>query len=531
MNATRKGITIINYVILFLCFGSSQAETLDVPKIAEKALAATVYLEMTDNKNQMSFGSGFFVSPTHIVTNYHVIADTVTGTVNRVGVDSPTKYTIQDIVSIDQENDLALLQVVIPNINPLPLGNSETVKIGEPVYVTGNPQTLQGTFSDGIISGIRNEKRRRFQMTAPVSRGSSGGTVLNKEGKVIGVTFMKIEGGESLNFAIPSEYVRALLEKRSPNIDGPPITAETYYNKGNMYVSFELYDASILAYDAAIRLDPDYASAYLNRAASKLRLGQHGEAIVDLNTAIRLDPNSFLAYHNRGEARQQLGEYRGAIADYDPAIQLRPDHAISYTGRGTVNLRLDRYWEALSDYSVAIHLDPNNAVGYQNRGIAYSKLDQYAKAMSDLDKAIRLNPDDAKTYQNAGTINLNHDQYKDAIDDYNAAILLKPDFAEAYRSRGSAKMSLDQHAKAIDDYKWAIFFNPNDAEAYFYRGVAKWELGQKSMAQLDWQTALEQGKQAGDTEAVKWAEELLDRAATGELGGINIKITASYSIR
>ena len=215
MNATRKGITIINYVILFLCFGSSQAETLDVPKIAEKALAATVYLEMTDNKNQMSFGSGFFVSPTHIVTNYHVIAGTVTGTVNRVDVDSPTKYTIQtysDLVAVDKKNDLALLEAVIPNINPLPLGDSEIVKIGEPVYVTGNPQTLQGTFSDGIISGIHNEKGRRFQMTAPVSPGSSGGPVLNKEGKVIGVTFMKIEGGESLNFAIPSEYVRALLE-------------------------------------------------------------------------------------------------------------------------------------------------------------------------------------------------------------------------------------------------------------------------------------------------------------------------------
>ena len=526
----------IVFLILLLCFGSSQAETLDVPKIAEKALAATVYLEvyleMTDNKNQKSFGSGFFVSPSHIVTNYHLIAGTVTGTVNRVDVDSPTKYTIQtysDLVAVDQENDLALLQVVIPNINPLPLGDSETVKIGEPVYVTGNPQTLQGTFSDGIISGIHNEKRRRFQITAPISPGSSGGPVLNKEGKVIGIAFATIEGGQNLNLAIPSEYVKALLEKRSPNVEGSTITAETYYNRGNMYISFELYEAAILAYDAAIHLDPDNEAAYLNRAVSKLRFDQYWEAADDLNTVIRLNPNAFKAYHNLGALSAQLDQFEDAIAYYDKAIGLSPGHAISYASRGAANFMLGRYTDAILDYTVAIHLDPNNAGTYRNRGMAYSRLDQYAKAMSDLDMAIRLDPDNAQNYNVAGAINVNNDQYTDAIDHYNAAILRKPDLADAYRSRGAAKMSLDQHAKAIDDYNWAIFFNPDDAEAYFYRGVAKWELGQKSEAQQDWRTVLKLGKQAGDTQAVKWAEELLARAATGELGSINLKINVGFN--
>ena len=141
-------------VLLFGTVSILPAQT--VPEIAEKALAATVYLEMQDNNGKtLGFGSGFFVKPNLIATNYHVIAGAASGTAKLVG--KHTTYKIEGWTATDENNDLALLKISAYDIKPLMLGNSDAVKIGETVYVAGNPKGLEGTFSDGIISSRRNK--------------------------------------------------------------------------------------------------------------------------------------------------------------------------------------------------------------------------------------------------------------------------------------------------------------------------------------------------------------------------------------
>jgi hypothetical protein len=86
------------------------------------------------------------------------------------------------------------------------------VQVGDPVYAVGNPQGLEGTFSQGIISSIRDAGLDKLlQITAPISLGSSGGPVLNSKGEVIGVSVATFKAGQNLNFAIPSNYLKALL--------------------------------------------------------------------------------------------------------------------------------------------------------------------------------------------------------------------------------------------------------------------------------------------------------------------------------
>ncbi len=131
------------------------ANDLTPQEIAKRALDATVLLVMKDSNGQvLGTGSGFFVKPNQIATNYHVIKEATAGTAKRVGQE--IVYAIEGISAMDEEHDLAILRVSAPGVEPLPLGNSEAVVIGDAVYVAGNPEGIfEGTFSDGIISAIR----------------------------------------------------------------------------------------------------------------------------------------------------------------------------------------------------------------------------------------------------------------------------------------------------------------------------------------------------------------------------------------
>ena len=180
-------------------------------QIAKKSLGSTVLLITEDADGEAhGLGSGFFIGSGSIATNLHVVEDAPKGYAKLVGQD--TKYNIDGIIAIDEKHDLVILQVTAFGISPLPLGDSDTIEIGEPVYVAGNPKGLEGTFSDGIISSIRGEDAfKLLQMTAPISPGSSGGPVLNANGEVIGISVLTVRDGQNLNFAIPINYLKSLL--------------------------------------------------------------------------------------------------------------------------------------------------------------------------------------------------------------------------------------------------------------------------------------------------------------------------------
>lgn len=98
----------------------------------------------------------------------------------------------------------------------LPLSGSGLPAIGDAVFAVGNPEGLEGTFSDGIVSGIRSGgDQSRVQITAPISPGSSGGPVLDSEGRVAGVAEATLQGGQELNFAVPARYLSTLLGNAS----------------------------------------------------------------------------------------------------------------------------------------------------------------------------------------------------------------------------------------------------------------------------------------------------------------------------
>ena len=197
-------------------------------------------------------------------------------------------------------------------------------------------------------------------MTAPISRGSSGGPVLNRKGRVIGVSQSMYHplDGILLNFAVPSNALETLLGqsgKAKPLSHGN--TAVSYI--GCMIRGYEKrmsgdYAGAIREFTDAIDLDPNAATTYILRGICRAELGQHFAAIADYDIAIRLDPADPDAYFMRGVAKGALDQHLSAIADCDIAIRLKPDYAEAYLQRGISKAVLFRFSAAKRDLRTAL---------------------------------------------------------------------------------------------------------------------------------------------------------------------------------
>jgi hypothetical protein len=194
---------------------AQEPETLE--ELAAQATRAVVLIdaETTSGNRQ---GSGFLVdSDGLILTNHHVVRDARS---LRVKLASGDLYDVVTILATDDRRDLAVLQVAGFDLPSLPLGNSDSVRIGHPVVLIGSPLGLENTVTTGVLSGRRQEPEgfQLMQISAPASRGSSGGPVLSQKGLVVGIASSQMQVGQNLNFAVPINYARGLLQ----HLDGQP---------------------------------------------------------------------------------------------------------------------------------------------------------------------------------------------------------------------------------------------------------------------------------------------------------------------
>jgi serine protease Do len=168
---------------------------------------------------QTSLGSGVIVSREgHILTNHHVIANMDTIDVQLTdGRIEPAK-----LIGSDEQTDIAVLKIDAEKIEPLSLGDSDDVRVGQMVFAVGNPFGLQETVTQGIISAkgrraMQDSGLEFLQTDAAVNQGNSGGPLLNLRGEIIGINsaiFSTSNDGTwlGISFAIPSNVARRALE-------------------------------------------------------------------------------------------------------------------------------------------------------------------------------------------------------------------------------------------------------------------------------------------------------------------------------
>ena len=163
-------------------------------------------------------GSGFVIDKEgHILTNYHVIADA-----REIWVTLHDRKKFKaTIVGTDKSHDLAIVQIKAPNLQPMTLGDSTNLQVGQKVYAIGNPFGLNGTLTRGIVSSIRQVQEpdglvidEAIQTDAAINPGNSGGPLLNWHGEVIGInTMIASSVGQSagIGFAIPINTAKAVV--------------------------------------------------------------------------------------------------------------------------------------------------------------------------------------------------------------------------------------------------------------------------------------------------------------------------------
>jgi S1-C subfamily serine protease len=172
-------------------------------------------------QSQRGLGSGFVIDKAgHIVTNFHVIDGADEVAVNFSGNDDVRAR----VVGSDPSTDIAVLRIDTPAraLTALPLGNSDGVRVGDPVVAIGNPFGLERSASSGIVSALQRELEspagftidRVIQTDAAINSGNSGGPLLNGRGHVIGVNtaiFSPSGGNVGIGFAIPINTVRDVV--------------------------------------------------------------------------------------------------------------------------------------------------------------------------------------------------------------------------------------------------------------------------------------------------------------------------------
>lgn len=204
-------ITII--LILGFLFNCEVYSQLSPKTIASNAFQSTVLISTIDKNGQpLAIGSGFVIDNGVIATNFHVIENSSGGFVKFIGKEK--KYTIKGIIEKSEKYDLAILAIETFSASKLTFGTYDNVAVGDQIYVIGNPNGLEGTFSQGIVSGLRKiDNDELLQITAPISPGSSGGPVLNQNAEIIGLAVASYKSGQNLNFAIPIKYLKDLYNK------------------------------------------------------------------------------------------------------------------------------------------------------------------------------------------------------------------------------------------------------------------------------------------------------------------------------
>ncbi|RUM66167.1 MAG: serine protease [Sulfurospirillum sp.] len=176
------------------------------------------YFSMPNNRPKGALGSGVVLSKDgYIVTNNHVVENATSITVTLP--DDPKEYEAK-LIGTDKDSDLAVIKIDAKNLNPIEVGDSNYLKVGDVVFAVGNPFGVGETVTQGIVSALNknhvgiNQYENFIQTDASINPGNSGGALVDSRGALVGINsaiLSRSGGNNGIGFAIPVSMVKRVV--------------------------------------------------------------------------------------------------------------------------------------------------------------------------------------------------------------------------------------------------------------------------------------------------------------------------------
>ena len=317
--------------------------------------------------------------------------------------------TIEGVSAFDPKNNLVLLKVAETG-TPLPLANSDSVKVDDTVYVVGHFEDIGALGAAGKVESRYRKDDALLQIDTSFFSSACGAPVLNTDSEVIGIAFAGpsfISEDNSMSFcrAISSNLIQQLIASSDKVISLAQwqkyLQVRAYIIASEADEMSELHEdmEAIKSYDKALRFNPDLIEVYARRGLAKTRVGNMVGALMDLNKAIAINPHDTIAYNNRAATKGALGDIHGMLADLNKAIQLNPNYLLGFLNRGQAKCDLAKCeiedanitearrlgQEAIDDFVRVLELNPKHTFARQllrNAKQSLKKLDLFNKRIN-----------------------------------------------------------------------------------------------------------------------------------------------------
>ena len=393
-----KQISALLIIIIF----SPLISFADAGRIFKGNDKAVVTVKTYNKKGQqLTEGSGFIVRTDGvIVTNFHVIS-----IASDVKVKAGDKtLDVEGLIYEDKENDIVILKVKGENFHAVTFGDTEKLTADEKVYVISSSDSRGNIISEGTFNGIKKitSDRKALKITAPITHGSSGSPVFNKNGEVIGIVVFLTREEQNLILAMPVNLIKDKINSSKVMALKDSIkkdyktTAEYWFYLGYYLTVVDAYKEAAEAFKEAIKIKPDYADAY----------------------------------YNLGSCYEKTGRIKEAVKSYKQAIKIKPDFVDAFFSAGVAYGKLGMYKNSAEFFEQALKLEPDSADAYYNLGIAYGKLKMYKQAKEAFKHAAIFKPGNADAHYNLGLIDLILKDRESALEEYRALKTLNSQKAE-----------------------------------------------------------------------------------------------------
>lgn len=365
------------------------------------------------------------------------------------------------------------------------------------------------------------------------------------------VGLREIERG-NWEFAVSNLEQAMRMEPKMPDI--PYWIGEALRAQGE-------YQPALGAYDQALKLNPNFAPAYLGRARTSLAINPQVDISKDLQKAIDKDRNFGEAYLERAQYYLKKGDAKAALKDLQNVEKTLPDAPLLYLYRAQAALQVGDSHVALESARRTVQLDPtllpgylvlgqasllngdtvttiqsletyltyqpDNAAAWAGLGQAYYREKRFEKALESLNKAIDLDQQQPDAFLYRGLIELDRDQLEESHRDLARAYILNTRSFDAALALGRVQLASGSLREARDQFIIAQERAKTDeqlAMVYFWRAQAVESIGNPQAAAQDWQALLDL---PGESVPADWLTMAREHLQAGSRPGTVTKVVTS----